>query len=315
MSDNAFMTEEELKELETPIDPDADEAELDAIANGKEGAEAEAEAQPKGEAGDQPKDEPADPPKDQAGEEDAPAPTDAPAGEAPAPAQAPAAAPAGAYVEPQIPVVVPPVENYEAKVKELEDKLDAATRAYENGEGDLDEAGLRALERQTMREIGQLDTQQAMHLRTSELARQTDVDAWSAAFERFSSAPSVTKEMDYRDETNFQALVRAVSFERSEAKAAGEQLTRAQILERAHRTLLVRMGKAPAAGDAPNPKPKPRENPPGPKTLAHMPAAVDTAASHAKDDFAYMDALDDEAREIAYEKLSEADKLRYLNGS
>lgn len=304
MSGNDFLTDDELKDLETEIDPDEDERELDAIAAGDQPAD---EPAAQGDAG--PADDPADPPQDKA-DEDEPEPdpeqTDEPQGEPETQATAAAPAPAAVYAEPQIPVVVPPVEDYDNKVKELEDKLAAAKAAYENGDEDaLDEDGLRALELQTMRQLARLEAQQEMHVRSVEAARQADINAWDAAFNRFAAG---ARELDYKDDANFQALVRAVSYERTEAQARGEQLTRAEILERAHRTLLARMGKAPAA----RPAPKPRENPPGPKTLANLPVAIDGAARHARDEFAHLDELDDVARELAFERMTPEEQARYL---
>jgi hypothetical protein len=193
--------------------------------------------------------------------------------------------------------------EFEAKVIELETKLDDLANQYEEGEFDFRE--FRNKEREVLKELNAMESQVQRAEIRQELSQQAEQDAWERTTNAF-----LKDYPQYGNNPILQgALNTAIESVARTKEAQGKD--GAWILDKAKSTVETAFG---VEQEKPAPKTKSKKEkakqPEVPKTLAHTPNAA--PADTAKGEFTHLDSLDGMAYEKAISKLTPEQQDRYL---
>lgn len=217
--------------------------------------------------------------------------------------------------------------DLEARVAGFDDKIEALQQQYDDGE--LTNADLKA----KLREITSEQTQATVELERAKeantKAQQDYANVWYGKVQAFTTArPELMDQKPIAGEPNgasaYQVFDHALRHVNSEAgKATFGHLTMAEKIEAASilaneyvkthtGTELLAPKAAPKKKKAEQPGPRTDPRPAPVKTLANVPAATDNDVQDSR--FAALDRMDPLDAEAALDRMSEAERAKYLAG-
>lgn len=207
-------------------------------------------------------------------------------------------------------------EDFEARSEAAKTKGAELAQQFRNGDITFDEYDAQRVALDAEREA--LQTAKLKADLYADMNQQTAAQQWQAEIAKFTADVKTGDGIDYQADKergeDLDMFVKALA-----SKPENEDKSMRWFLDEAHKRVLAIHGK-PAAAAAAAPAGKQAATPPArkpdtsaaPKTLADVPAAGGDEPVDTGGEFAHLDALSGEALESAIEKMSPAQRERYL---
>ena len=203
--------------------------------------------------------------------------------------------------------------NFSEQVEALKSKTEQLAESYKTGEIDFDE--YRAQSAELQKESAVLERALTKAEIAKEIAEQSAHSEWQANVQRIFAQAAKDDGIDYATDAvknqDLDTFIKALA-----ANPANHQQPMGWFVDEAHKRVLALHGisKAPAANQTKTDKPN--RKPPTdaiPKTLAQVPGG--DGPGDVAGEFANIDSLDGEALEAAIQRMTPAQRERYMAGA